>query len=174
MKSVSHSSVSDSLQPRGLLSGSSIHGILQAIILEWVAIPFSRRFSWPRDQTWVSCTAGRYFTVWKNLVGTLWKNQSHCSWNTLKMKTRQNIHIGSAKLNQLVRCFQANDPRNMGKKWFLLISYLSGFLNCSKQTPFECFPWHVILNFWSSYSCFSWRQFLIGVTMNNGRKTKEY
>ena len=34
--------------------GSSIHGILQAWILEWVAIPFSRGSSWPRDQTWVS------------------------------------------------------------------------------------------------------------------------
>ena len=33
------------------LSGSSVHGILQAGILEWVAIPFSRRSSWPRDCT---------------------------------------------------------------------------------------------------------------------------
>ena len=34
--------------------GSSVHGIIQAIILEWVAIPFSRGSSWPRDQSWVS------------------------------------------------------------------------------------------------------------------------
>ena len=46
------------------LPGSSVHGIPQARILQWVAIPFSRRSSWPRDQTWVSCAAGRYFTVW--------------------------------------------------------------------------------------------------------------
>ena len=39
------------------------HGILQARILEWVAIPFSRRSSWPRDRTQVSCTAGRFFIV---------------------------------------------------------------------------------------------------------------
>ena len=44
--------------------GSSVHGILQARILEWVAIPFSRGFSWPRDWTQVSCIAGRFFTVW--------------------------------------------------------------------------------------------------------------
>ena len=44
--------------------GSSVHGILQAKILEWVAIPFSKGTSWPRDQTWVSCTAGRFFIVW--------------------------------------------------------------------------------------------------------------
>ena len=44
--------------------GSSVHGILQARILEWVAISFSRGFSQPRDRTWVSCTGGRFFTDW--------------------------------------------------------------------------------------------------------------
>ena len=44
--------------------GSSVHGILQAIILEWVARPSSRRSSQPRDQTQVSHTAGRFFTIW--------------------------------------------------------------------------------------------------------------
>ena len=44
--------------------GSSVHGILQARILKWVAIPFSRGSSWPRDQAWVSHTAGEFFTVW--------------------------------------------------------------------------------------------------------------
>ena len=39
-------------------------GIPQARILEWVAMPFSRGSSQPRDQTWVSCTAGRFFTDW--------------------------------------------------------------------------------------------------------------
>ena len=43
---------------------SSVHGILQARILERVAIPFSRGPSWPRDQTPVFCTAGRFITVW--------------------------------------------------------------------------------------------------------------
>ena len=38
------------------LPGSSFHGILQARILEWGP--------WPRDQTWVSCTAGRFLTIW--------------------------------------------------------------------------------------------------------------
>ena len=38
------------------------HGTLQARILEWVAVPFSRGFSQPRDQTQVSHTAGRFFT----------------------------------------------------------------------------------------------------------------
>ena len=38
-----------------------VHGILQARILEWVAFPFSRGSSQPRDQTRVSHTAGRFF-----------------------------------------------------------------------------------------------------------------
>ena len=44
--------------------GSYVRGILQAGILEWVAIPFSRGSSPPRAQTRVSCIAGRFFTVW--------------------------------------------------------------------------------------------------------------
>ena len=44
--------------------GSSVHGILQARILEWVAISFSRGSSRPRDQTQVSCIAGRCFNLW--------------------------------------------------------------------------------------------------------------
>ena len=43
--------------------GSSVHGILQARILEWVAISFSRRSSQPRDQTQVSHIAGRRFNL---------------------------------------------------------------------------------------------------------------
>ena len=38
--------------------------ILQARILEWVAFPFSSRSSWPRNQPWVSCIAGGFFTNW--------------------------------------------------------------------------------------------------------------
>ena len=46
------------------LSGSSIHGIFQAKVLEWVAISFSRGSSQLRYQTWVSHIVGRRFTVW--------------------------------------------------------------------------------------------------------------
>ena len=41
-----------------------VRGILKARILEWVAVPFSRAFSQPRDWTQVSCIAGRSFTSW--------------------------------------------------------------------------------------------------------------
>ena len=44
--------------------GSSVHGFLQARILEWVAMPFSRGSTWPRDQTWVSCIGSQILYHW--------------------------------------------------------------------------------------------------------------
>ena len=44
------------------LPGSSVHGISQARILEWVAFSYSRGSSWPWDQTHISCIAGEFFT----------------------------------------------------------------------------------------------------------------
>ena len=46
------------------LPDSSVHGILQARILKWAAISFSRGSSQPRDPTWVSCIAGKFLIVW--------------------------------------------------------------------------------------------------------------
>ena len=46
------------------LRGSSVHGILQATVLGWVAIPFSRGSSQHRDRTQVFSIAGRFFTIW--------------------------------------------------------------------------------------------------------------
>ena len=55
---------SNSVQPHGCSPpGSSVHRISQARILELKAIPFSRGTFRPRDQTQVSCTAGRFFTI---------------------------------------------------------------------------------------------------------------
>ena len=45
-------------------AGPSVHGILQARILDWVATPFSRGSSPSRDQTWVSCIATGFSTIW--------------------------------------------------------------------------------------------------------------
>ena len=74
------------------LPGSSVHGILQAWILKWVAISFSRRSSQLRNRTRVSCVAGRFFTNWatmkltyclsnprnKSLQSTTWRV---CGWH---------------------------------------------------------------------------------------------
>ena len=78
------------------LPGSSIHGILQARILEWVAISFSRGSSQPRDQTQVSCIAGRHFTLWATREAQEWAtlptlsftsnwNEAECSLVSLSL-----------------------------------------------------------------------------------------
>ena len=46
------------------LPGSSVNGILQARIMEWIAIPFPRESYWPRNQTQVSCIVGGFSTIW--------------------------------------------------------------------------------------------------------------
>ena len=64
-ESVSPSVMSDSSDPMNCTPPASfVYGIFQARILKWIAMPFSRGSSWPRDWTWVSCIAGRFFTVW--------------------------------------------------------------------------------------------------------------
>ena len=60
---VAHSSLTLYNPMNCSLPGSSVFGISQSRILVWFAISFSRGSSHPKDQTQVSCTAGRFFTV---------------------------------------------------------------------------------------------------------------
>ena len=53
---------------------SSDHRMLQARILEWVALPFSRGSSQPRDWIQVPCIAGRFFTIWVKRILPIWIN----------------------------------------------------------------------------------------------------
>ena len=79
------------------LPGFPVHGILQARVLEWVAMPFSRGSFWPRDQTHmssVSCIVGRFFTAeppgkpriysvpWSQRVGHDWATSLHALFKT--------------------------------------------------------------------------------------------
>ena len=93
--------------------GSSVHGIFQARVLEWVAISFSRGSSWSRDQTWVSRTVGRCFTMWAtrevlpmqleqwkvNLRTMYWKMSLKMEWGPPNQSVEENcssrkVHIG--------------------------------------------------------------------------------
>ena len=71
----------------GLL-GSFIHGILQARILEWVAISLSRVSSQPRSWTHASCIVGRFFTYWAMTLATWCEELTHWKrpwcWEGLK------------------------------------------------------------------------------------------
>ena len=71
---LSRSVMSDSCDPTDCSPpGSSVHGSLQARILEWIAIPFSRGSSQPGDWTCVSCVTGRFFALWTTLLHLLFK-----------------------------------------------------------------------------------------------------
>ena len=73
----SRSVVSDSLWPHGLQpTGSSVHGIFQTRILEWVAISFSKRSSWLKGWTQVSRIAGKRFTVWATREVVFYNSQN--------------------------------------------------------------------------------------------------
>ena len=86
----------------------SVHGILQARILEWIAIPFSRGSSWPRDRTQVSHIAGRHFNLWATSVrwvqlcgslSILW----HCFTLGLEWKLTFSSPVATAELFQILR-----------------------------------------------------------------------
>ena len=108
--------MSGSLRPHGLL-----HGVLQARILEWVAFPFSRGSSQPRDRTQVSCIAGRFFpaepqgkpkntrvgslSLLQGIFPTQESNQSllHCRWILYQLSHKgnpKNTGVGSLALLQ--------------------------------------------------------------------------
>ena len=79
------------------LSGSSVHGILQARTLKWVAISHFRGSSWPRDQTCVSCFVGGFFTFWATREAPLFLRQPfnfiHCIDKTELIALRRTIYI---------------------------------------------------------------------------------
>ena len=62
--------------------GSSVHGILQARVLEWVSVPSSRVSSWPRDQTCLSCIAAELF-ITKSLRKSLKTQEGNCKCTLL-------------------------------------------------------------------------------------------
>jgi len=58
----------------------TVHGILQARILEWVAFPFSRGSSKPRDRTQVSYIAGGFFTCWATREALSFQRDMQILW----------------------------------------------------------------------------------------------
>ena len=95
--------------------GSSVHGIFQANLLEWIAISFSRGSSRPRNPTRVSCIVGRFFTDWRMesenesclvVSDSLWPQGLYSSWNSLG----QNTGVGSLSLLQGIFPTQGLNP----------------------------------------------------------------
>ena len=115
------------------LPGSSLHGILQARILEWVATSFSRGSSQPRDWTLVSHIAGRCFNLWATReaqTSTKWK----IWWSTLHSRE-------SHSLSTITDTTWSLDWKNVGPACTLiLISTPTPELYSFLQTPLAWDP----------------------------------
>ena len=84
------------------LPGSAVHGIFQAIVLEWIAISFSRGSSQTRDWTQVSCIVDRHFTVWA----------------TRKVVDTYNGILSSLKKEEVSNmCYNKNEPWGHYAEW---------------------------------------------------------
>ena len=81
--------------------GSSVNGSLQASILEWEAVHFSRGSSTPRNRTWISCIAGGFFVVWttREAAGLMWGQQTtaHQPTALFHKVLLKHIHVHSLK-----------------------------------------------------------------------------
>ena len=118
------------------LPGFSVHGILQARILERVAIPFSKGSSWPRDRTQVSCFAGGFFTIWAT------KEARKCVYTC----THTNIYI---YLHTLYICIILKTiSSNHELMQIPLILAFSIFITSfsSNENPGSYYPWHTDLS----------------------------
>ena len=114
------------LGPHGL-QPTSVHGIFQARILEWVAISYPRGLSQPRDWTQVFCTAGRFFTIWamreatKSISGsplsqTAFSELIQSYWNSWKQ--RLPLKRNSCLKKQKTQTAKSLTLTGMGWVWF--------------------------------------------------------
>ena len=129
-ESVSCSVLSKCLWPMDCsLPGSSVHGILQARILEWIAIPFSVGSSQPRDPTWVSCIAGVFFTIWATRGGPHTNTHTH-----IYVCTHIDVyrHIWYLKLWDIY--IYLTDT--YWRYWYIIDIYLSDVINSTMKAMF--------------------------------------
>ena len=91
---------------------SSVHGILQARILEWVAIAFFRGSSWTRDQTQVSRIAGRFFTVWATREAPMYSMGNYIQYSVInhdRKEHKKNVHVHAKSLQSCLTLCDAID-----------------------------------------------------------------
>ena len=113
--------------------GSSIHGILQARILEWVAISSSRGSSQPRDQTWVSCITSRFFTLWVT---------REAPRQLYQVPYSQALRI---RMTNLVGHYSSNYSPPPIPQWFISIShvkYSPSILRCPSLSHCTILSWY--------------------------------
>ena len=98
----------------------TVHGILQARMLEWAAFPFSRGSFQPRDQTQVSSIAGRFFTSWVTREAPIslncaLKNDRDGKFYLYFMTVKKNWKGKNGKMKNLNRHFSTEDTQMANK-----------------------------------------------------------
>ena len=118
--------------------GSSVHGIFQARILEWVAISFSRGSSRPRDRTQVFCIAGRFFTI-----RTTREAQSHVGNGNSPCSHLQTSQITSGRNKQDRNLLGIAAAREGGEAegTALPLEEITLRHRCTKRLTFRGLPW---------------------------------
>ena len=133
--------MSDSLRPVDCSPpSSSVHGILQARILEWIAISFSRGSSRPRDRTQVSHIAGRHFNLCATKEALNYKNT--VSQKTSYRDTELQIQVLTSKISKGGKEARLKEEGGGGGR----VGGERGGLtdvSCHLQTPrhYGTFPW---------------------------------
>ena len=102
------------------LPGSSVLGILQARVLEWITFPFSRESSQPRDWTWVSCIAGGFFTIWVTREAPMCV--SICLKIVFKAKNNLSFRLSSKQCKELEK-WGAEQCSEHNSLWSKILSF---------------------------------------------------
>ena len=140
--------------------------ILQARILEWVACPFSRGSSWPRNPTGVSCIAGWFFTSWVT-------REAHYKWIHTHTHTHTHLFIpGFIKVYIFtpysdewnlpldilsISCIWNEFETLSGSTVNMLTRHIimhvwQNFINTSVQWSGQLFPLYTKLSYWTNFS----------------------
>ena len=109
--------------------GSSVHGISQARILEWVAMPSSKGSSWPRDQTRVPCIVGRFLIVWAT------RETPQKVWRFLKSSQWRRSFKGKQKSQNPKELIQRFDYANIKKKKICMANTSMGKVTKTNDRP---------------------------------------
>ena len=166
------------------LPGSSAHRMFQARILEWVAISFSRVSSRPRDRTWVSCTAGRFFTFWAvGLTNSILFGSEWFQWvcriaNTVERKEEREGEGGGREMKEKVKGMHSmimekqkeNSSASLHEHWAAFGIYVF-YKPCSILFKICNRKWdlHPLKLVWRNKCFFLW-QLLLGPIIGTGRK----
>ena len=104
------------------LLGSSVGGIFQARIPEWVAISFCRGSSQPRDWTQDSSIAGRLFAIWATREALFLSSRGQTEWKPQSQKTNQSDHMDTALYNSMKLWAMRVGPPKMDGSWWRILT----------------------------------------------------